>query len=129
MFQPLKMQGEARNCKNGHFCALRARLCALRASDRDAGLTVPANLPDGPSVRILSLYDNSFNHLSGAPFPNGGDPPVLFPLRTRLKKGTSSLRSEVKKPKLKYKTKGFGNSGKKYCRKQKNKFKNYHPID
>ena len=91
------MQGEARNCKNGHFCALRARLCALRASDCDAGLTVPANLPDGPSVRILSLYDNSFNHLSGAPFPNGGDPPVLFPLRTRLKKGTSSLRSEVNK--------------------------------
>ena len=28
---------------------------------------------------------------------NGGDPPVLFPLRTRLKKGTSSLRSEVNK--------------------------------
>ena len=31
MLQPLKIQGEARNCKNGHFSALRARLRALSA--------------------------------------------------------------------------------------------------
>ena len=97
MLQPSKMQGEARNYKNRHFGALRAQLCALRARDHAVGPTVPAFLPDGPSVRILSLCDNSFYHFFLALFPNGGDPPVLFPLRTRLKKGTSSLRSEVKK--------------------------------
>ena len=37
MLQPLKMQGEARNCENGHFCALHARLRVLRARDLDAG--------------------------------------------------------------------------------------------
>ena len=97
MLKPLKIQEEARNCENRHFCALRAQLRALQARDQAAKLYVPAFLPDGPSVRISLLCDNSFNHLSVALFPNGGDPPVLFPLRTRLKKGTSSLRSEVNK--------------------------------
>ena len=75
MLQPSKMQGEARNYKNRHFGALRAQLCALRARDHAVGLTVPAFLPDGPSVRILSLCDNSFYHFFLALFPNGGDPP------------------------------------------------------
>ena len=39
MLQPFKMQGEARNRKNKHFGALRARLCALRAQDQLENLT------------------------------------------------------------------------------------------
>ena len=34
MLQPSQIQGEARNCKKRHFCALRARLCALRSQDQ-----------------------------------------------------------------------------------------------
>ena len=88
MLQPLKMQGEARNCGNGHLCALRARLRALRAHDHAAELVVPASWTDRPSVRVSSLWDNLFYHFCLAPFLNGGDPTVLFPLRTRLKKET-----------------------------------------
>ena len=39
MLQPSKMQGEARNCKNRRFGALRAQLCALRAQDQLENLT------------------------------------------------------------------------------------------
>ena len=39
MLQPLKMQGEAKNCKKRRFGALRARLCALHAQDQLENLT------------------------------------------------------------------------------------------
>ena len=97
MLSPSKVQGEAINSQKTPFWALCARLRALRARDHAAELVVPAFRTDGPSVRVSSLWDNSFYHFLGAPFLNGGDPPVLFPLRTCLKKGTSSFRSEVNK--------------------------------
>ena len=58
MLQPLKMQGEAKNCKNGHFCALRTRLRALRARDLDAGhcsTGVLTRRTFGPSFVTLPL--------------------------------------------------------------------------
>ena len=34
MLQPLKMQGEARNCEKRRFGTLRMQLCALRSQDQ-----------------------------------------------------------------------------------------------
>ena len=39
ILQPLRIQGEARNCEKRRFGTLRARLCVLRAQDQLENLT------------------------------------------------------------------------------------------
>ena len=94
-YRPPKCKGKSEINKTTEFARF-ARSCARCARAIVLPIiAVPASWADGPSVRVSSLCDNSFYHFRGATFPNGGDPPVLFPIRTPPKKGTSSLRSEV----------------------------------
>ena len=75
MLQPLKMQGEARNCEKRRFGALRARLCAQSAQEAKKTTSLPASCPDGPSVRISSAYDYFYCQFITNKRTNGGDPP------------------------------------------------------
>ena len=98
MLQPLKMQGEARNGKNKRFGPLRAQLRAQRAhypKTNHAGTGVLPRRTFGPIFVALRQFLLPIVHSTVL---NGGDPPVAFLLRKGLKKGTSSLRSEVNKP-------------------------------
>ena len=95
MLQPLKMQGEARNGKNKRFGPLRAQLRAQRAhypKTNHAGTGVLPRRTFSPIFVALRQFLLPIVHSTVL---NGGDPPVAFLLRKGLKKGTSSLRSEV----------------------------------
>ena len=59
MLQPSKMQGEARNCENMRFGALRTRLCALRAQDQLENLSNCPLLIDTHSDFYASTLKNA----------------------------------------------------------------------